>query len=176
MKQIQWWSIYNKYTRKPLCLQLTTTMSPESELYLDWAVTVFSLVLSIVTTFIAIFFVSNFIKSRDEDDTKVMKYFKISASIVVIFNALCCLFNSVYCSYLIFDPEYDDTVFYVWHPSHYQRITSTASWYVAKVSLIWFLSGRVSAYLETIYFCVYQCHPYWLINKNYHIFYIYIYL
>eukprot|EP01083_Nonionella_stella_P022525 62318_1 len=73
----------------------------------------------------------------------ISKTLRISASVVVVFNALNALFNSFYCLYLIWDPMSDDQTFYIYHPSHIQRIASTCSWYIAKVALTWFVTCRL---------------------------------
>eukprot|EP01084_Bolivina_argentea_P152238 265607_1 len=79
-----------------------------------------------------------------QHEVRIAKFFKITASISLVFNALNALFNSIYCLYLIWDPmETETDPFYIHHPSHIQRITSTFSWYIAKVALVWFFSGRL---------------------------------
>eukprot|EP01083_Nonionella_stella_P295164 1003164_1 len=86
---------------------------------------------------------TNTISTREQHKQQIAKFFKISASISVVFNAFNAFFNSLYCIYFLWDPQHDDDMFYTQHPSHIQRITSTFSWYIAKVALVWFFSGRL---------------------------------
>ncbi len=74
---------------------------------------------------------------------KISKYFKYTASITVVFNTLNAFFNALSCLYLIYDPQHDDGHFYIYHSSHLLRIVSTVCWYVAKVSLIYVITGRL---------------------------------
>eukprot|EP01084_Bolivina_argentea_P288112 494463_1 len=83
--------------------------------------------------------------NQDKQKTKTVKiatYFAYSGSAVVIFNALCSIFNAIFCIYLMIDPEDDKMIFYK-HPSYFLRILSTIAWYLGTGSVIWFFNGRL---------------------------------
>eukprot|EP01084_Bolivina_argentea_P119848 212465_1 len=110
------------------------------ESYITTPLFIASTIITILNIAISVHLVSYFFSS---DGRKMGKYFKLTASITVIFNSLNALFNSIFCYYFLIDPFQDDNIFYIHHPSHIQRITSTVSWYIGKVALIFFFSGRL---------------------------------
>eukprot|EP01083_Nonionella_stella_P004521 13091_1 len=61
---------------------------------------------------------------------------------VAVFNSLNTAFNTVYCVWLVVDPQ-DINEFYAYHPSFTHRIISTVCWYIAKVFFIWMLCSRL---------------------------------
>ena len=69
--------------------------------------------------------IKNHSESVNDRDKDIGSYFKFTASVTLIFGAFNAFFNSWYCIWLLFDPAYDDPMFYVQHPSHIHRITST---------------------------------------------------
>ena len=69
--------------------------------------------------------IKNHSESVNDRDKDIGSYFKFTASVTLIFSAFNAFFNSWYCIWLLFDPAYDDPMFYVQHPSHIHRITST---------------------------------------------------
>eukprot|EP01083_Nonionella_stella_P188371 694252_1 len=70
------------------------------------------------------------------------KIFTYLSSSIAIFNALNTAFNTVYCVWLVVDPPQNDELF-IFHPSHTHRVTSTVSWYIAKVLFVWMLGFRL---------------------------------
>eukprot|EP01084_Bolivina_argentea_P133517 235626_1 len=70
------------------------------------------------------------------------KIFTYLSSSIAIFNALNTAFNTVYCVWLVVDPPQNDELF-IFHPSHTQRVTSTVSWYIAKILFVWMLCFRL---------------------------------
>eukprot|EP01084_Bolivina_argentea_P025271 46989_1 len=68
--------------------------------------------------------------------------FRYLASSIAIFSALNAIFNSVYCIWLVLVPQ-NSNQFYVDHPAHTHRVTSTVCWYCAKVLFVWLLSFRL---------------------------------
>eukprot|EP01084_Bolivina_argentea_P288113 494468_1 len=81
-------------------------------------------------------------REKQRQRVEISKYFGFSGSSVVIFNALCSIFNAIYCIYLMVDPENNKMTFYK-HPSYFLRICSTISWYIGTGSVIWFFNGRL---------------------------------
>eukprot|EP01084_Bolivina_argentea_P198123 339359_1 len=108
--------------------------SEMNEFYITIPILILSILVSILTISISIYFFTANI------DTS---FFKYTASIIVISNALNAMFNSIYCFYFIVDPYYDDNGYYVYHSSHIHRILSTIFWYIGKVALVSFFSGRL---------------------------------
>eukprot|EP00484_Ammonia_sp_Unknown_P014651 CAMPEP_0197070556 /NCGR_PEP_ID=MMETSP1384-20130603/200970_1 /TAXON_ID=29189 /ORGANISM="Ammonia sp." /LENGTH=343 /DNA_ID=CAMNT_0042508979 /DNA_START=23 /DNA_END=1054 /DNA_ORIENTATION=+ len=127
----------------------------QSEFYITVPVTSMSLVLTAFQTLITVILAIHFFQmhattrqshhksTQTESKEEVKSYFKYTALICLAFAALNGLFNSVYCFWLLVDPAFDDAMFYTQHPSHIQRITSTVSWYISKVALLWFFNGRL---------------------------------
>eukprot|EP01083_Nonionella_stella_P188370 694248_1 len=76
---------------------------------------------------------------RARRPTKIFRYL---SSFIAIFNALNTAFNTVYCVWLVVDPPQNDELF-IFHPSHTHRVTSTVSWYIAKVLFVWMLGFRL---------------------------------
>eukprot|EP01083_Nonionella_stella_P269080 910145_1 len=70
------------------------------------------------------------------------KIFRYLSSFIAIFNALNTAFNTVYCVWLVVDPPQNDELF-IFHPSHTHRVTSTVSWYIAKILFVWMLCFRL---------------------------------
>lgn len=91
---------------------------------------------------------SNITNNKDKD---IGSYFKFTASVTLIFGALNAFFNSWYCIWLLFDPEYDDPMFYVQHPSHHHRITSTG------INMHIYPIYNLCYVMISIHFCYGQC-------------------
>eukprot|EP01083_Nonionella_stella_P195344 719653_1 len=140
----------------------------KNEFALTLSISIISIIITIATTAIALYLIKHFMNqeskqsrpnslninenkkktkkhNKKELSVAIKRYFKLSASITIFFNAFNAFFNTIYCVYLLLDPAHDDDAeaHFHDHPSHVQRITSTVSWYIAKVSLIWLFSGRL---------------------------------
>eukprot|EP01084_Bolivina_argentea_P059218 108095_1 len=87
---------------------------------------------------------SNKEQNPENNKVHILSFYKYTATIAVFFNTLCSFFNTIFCLYLILDPEFDDKIgVYVYHPSHNYRILSTISWYIAQIMVIAVFSGRL---------------------------------
>eukprot|EP01084_Bolivina_argentea_P059221 108103_1 len=87
---------------------------------------------------------SNQHQNSENYNVDILSFYKYTATIAVLFNTLCSFFNTIFCLYLILDPEFDDEIgVYVYHPSHNYRILSTVSWYIAQIMVILVFTGRL---------------------------------
>eukprot|EP01084_Bolivina_argentea_P245770 411408_1 len=105
-----------------------------------------SIIITLFILFITAYVIMHFstiCTEMSEEPHSVSTYFKCSSSLSLIFASLNAVFNTAYCLLLVFDPQHDDLVFYTQHSSHIQRITSTVSWYISKVALVWLINGRL---------------------------------
>eukprot|EP01083_Nonionella_stella_P086756 241196_1 len=75
-------------------------------------------------------------------ESRPKKVFTYLASSIVIFSAINTAFNTVYCVWLVFDPQKVDEL-YIYHPSHIHRVISTVCWYIAKILFVWLLGYRL---------------------------------